>query len=306
MIRALLVGAVVFASTAGVAAAARYPVFDATEVTDHDHRLAHVSPVVFDIRNFELDAEPASIVVTAPAGYTFAHVDPSDWISIVATPAGGGPERHLDPTLGAPTAVSVCVPGKHALTWDARAGNVSIPFAVDRTTASTRLIVCLDAVRAMGLRITEVVFSANFRAPAKAGVYRFSALVAPPAGPAYELRAYTVLPLRLTTRATYSIETQTLTVSGRLLGENRPWAKRTVWVTTDGGSLGTVVTRSDGTYALSTKTPQPPRDVGTWVANVYGAGCQGKSSAPGGCKSESFDSIQDNGVEVVRRGRVRA
>ena len=200
---------------------------------------------MFDVRNLEREAAPASIVVTAPPGYTFAHVDPSDWVSIVARPAGGGPEQHLDPTLGAPTAVSMCVPGKHDLTWDAHTGNLSIPFAVDRTTASTRLIVCLDAVRAMGLRITEVVFSANFRAPAKAGLYRFAAVVAPSAGPEYELRAYTVLPLRLTTEATYSTETQTLTVRGRLLGDNKPWARRAVWVHTspNGQALGTVVTQ---------------------------------------------------------------
>ena len=119
----------------------------------------------------------------------------------MAKPAGGGPEQHLHPTLGAPTAVSICVPGRHDLTWDAHAGNLSIPFAVDRTTASTRLIVCLDSVQAIGLRITEVVFGADFRAPAKAGFYRFSAMVAPSTGPEYELRAYTVLPMRLTTRA---------------------------------------------------------------------------------------------------------
>ena len=55
-------------------AAERYPVFD---VTDLDHRLAHVSSVIFDIRNLELEATPASIVVTAP-GYTFAHADPNE------------------------------------------------------------------------------------------------------------------------------------------------------------------------------------------------------------------------------------
>jgi len=200
----------------------------------------------------------------------------------------------------------MCVPGKHDLTWDAHAGNLSIPFAVDRTTASTRLIVCLDAVQAMGLRITEVVFGANFGAPVKAGLYRFSAVVDPSTGPEYELRAYTVLPMRLTTRATYSAETETLTVTGKLVAENKPAPGRAVWVTTDGGASGPVVTRKDGTYAFTTKTTQPPRAVGTWVANVYGAGCHGKSAAPGGCKSESLGSIQTNGVEVARRGRVRA
>jgi hypothetical protein len=35
------------------------------------------------------------------------------------------------------------------------------------------------ALQRLGLRITEVAFGASFRAPAKAGLYRFSALVAP-------------------------------------------------------------------------------------------------------------------------------
>jgi len=93
-------------------------------------------------------------------------------------------------------------------------------------------------------------------------------------------------------------------VSGKLLARNKPAPGRAVWVSTDGGFLGTVVTRSDGTYALTTKTPEPPPTVGTYVSNAWGAGCHGKSSAPGGCKSESLDTIQNNGVKVRREGTV--
>jgi hypothetical protein len=309
--RALVVAAVVLAATAnGGVAAETYPVFYATVVGDHDHRLAHVSPMTFEFSNFGLEAAPESIVVTAPPGYTFAgHVDPNDFIALTAKPVGGGPEQRTFATLGAPTAVSMCVPGEHDLTWDAQADGLNIPFAIDRTAASTRVIVCLDALQAAGLRVTEIAFGANFRTPAKAGAYRFSALVAPSTEPAYELRAYTVLPMRLTTKATYSTETQTLTVSGKLLGWNKPLANRAVWVSTSDrapGALGIVVTRSDGTFVATTKTTQPPPDVETWVANVALVGCHGTSSAPGGCKTETLDSIENNGVEVTRRGRVRA
>jgi hypothetical protein len=305
MIRALLVVAVVLAATANAGVAAeRYPVFDVTNLDELDHRLTHVSPISFDVRNLELEAAPESVVVTAPPAFTFANVDPNDWVVVVAKPAAGGPDQSTYATLGAPTAASMCVPGTHDLTWDAHAGNVSIPFAVDRTTASTRLIICLDAVQAPGLRITEVLVNADFRTPAKAGQYRFSALVAPSTAPAYELRAYTDLPMRLTTKAIYSTETQTLTVSGRLLARNKPAPGRAVWVSTQGGSLGTVVTRSDGTYVVATRTTQPPPAVDTYVFPVDGARCHGKSSAPGGCKSESLDSIQDNGIKVRREGPV--
>src|SRR5262249_9397518 len=155
-----------------------------------DHRLSQVSRVEFDFGNLELETAPESIVVVVPPGYTFAgHVDPNDWIHVRTKPAGGGPDKPTSrfATLGAPTAVSMCVPGTHDLTWNAHAGNVSIPFAVDQTTASTRLIVCLDAVQAMGLRVTEVAFSANLRTPAKVGQYRFSAVVASSSGLEYEL-----------------------------------------------------------------------------------------------------------------------
>ena len=156
--------------------------------------------------------------------------------------------------LGAPTAVAVCVPGKHDLIWNAHAGSLSIPIAV----------------------------------------------------------AFAELPMRLTSKATYSTATKTLTVSGKLLAENKPAAGRAVWVSTQYPSvlgdrtLGTAVTRSDGTYVLTTKTTEPPPAVETFVFNVYGAGCHAKSSAPGGCKSESLDTIQNNGIEVARRGRARA
>jgi hypothetical protein len=307
---ALLVAAVVLAATTNSGLAAEtYPVFDATVVGDHDHRLAHVSPITFGFSNFGLEA-PESIVVTAPPGYTFAgHVDPNDSIIMKAKPLGGGPEQLTSVTLGAPTAVPMCVPGTHDLTWDAHAGNVSIPFAVDRTAASTRVIVCLDTLQAAGLRVTGIAFGANFRTPAKAGQYRLSALVAPSTGPAYELRAWTLLPMRLTTKATYSTETQTLTVSGKLLFENKPVQGRAVWVSATGrapGTLGIVVTRTDGTYVLTTKTTQPPPTVGAWVANLHFAGCRGTSSAPGGCKTETIDDIQNNGVKVAHLGRVRA
>jgi len=198
----------------------------------------------------------------------------------------------------------MCVPGKHDLTWDAHAGNLSFPFAVDRTTASTRLIVCLDAAQTPGLRITEVLLNADFRTPAKAGQYRFSAVVAPSTGLAYELRAYSDLPMQLTTKATYSTETQTLTVTGRLFARNKPAPGRAIWVSMQGGTLGTVVTRSDGTYVVTTRTTQPPPAVDAYVFPVYGAGCHGKSSAPGGCESESLDSIQNNGIKVRREGDV--
>jgi hypothetical protein len=47
VVRLLLVTAVVLAAAANAGVAAeRYPLFDATYVTDHDHRLAHVNPVV--------------------------------------------------------------------------------------------------------------------------------------------------------------------------------------------------------------------------------------------------------------------
>jgi hypothetical protein len=307
VIRALLMAAVVLAATAnGGVAAERYPVFDVTHL---DHRLAHVSSVLFDVRDFELEAAPASIVITAPPGYTFAHADANEMIIIAAKPAGGGPDQRAVATLGAPTAVSVCEPGEHDLTWDAHAGSLSIPFAVDRTTASTRLIVCLDGVRATGFRVTEVSFGVSLRTPAKTGQYRFSALIAPSTGPAYELRAFADLPRQLTSKATYSTATKTLTVSGKLLAENKPAAGRVVWVSTQYPSvlrdraLGTAVTRSDGTYVLTTKTAEPPPAVGTFVSNVYEAGCHAKSSAPGGCRSESLDSIQNNDIAVAVHSR---
>ena len=62
----------------------------------------------------------------------------------------------------------------------------------------------------------------------------------------------------------------------------------------DRAALGIAVTRSDGTYVLTMKTTEPPPAVDTYVNNVYGAGCHGKSSAPGGCKSKSRSSPTTN------------
>src|SRR5262245_66587561 len=92
---------------------------------------------------------------------------------------------------------------------------------------------------------------------------------------------------------------------GKQLARNKPAAGRAVWDTTRYPSvlrdteLGIAVTQSDGTYVLTTKTTEPPPAVDAYVFSLYGTGCHGESSAPGGCKSESLDSIQTNGIHVA-------
>src|SRR5262249_36739282 len=103
----------------------------------------------------------------------------------------------------------------------------------------------------------------------------------------------------------------TLTVSGKLLAVNKPAAGRTVLVSSRYPSLladrtlGTAVVRSDGTYVLTTKTMSPPPAVDAYVLGVTAAPC-GSSSAPGGCKSESIDTIEHDHIKVAVHSVVHA
>ena len=212
-----------------------------------------------------------------------------------------------------------CADGAHASNWmmllKGTKGRLTVPVAVDRTASGLKLTVCLGAFNSAGLKIDEVYFvtSSVFRNPTRNGVYRFSAHVvplgadgAPSTATQYEARADEPLPEDVTvTSAAYDRTTHLLTVGGSVHANNKPRGGINVHVfagqssdVNDMNEVGVAVTDGNGAYAYTKKILIPPAYVVAYVRHYNFSKCQSRSSAPGGCASESTDGGPSQSMKV--------
>ena len=195
---------------------------------------------------------------------------------------------------------------------------VDAPVSFRRVASYSELVVCLDAFKAADLRPTEVLVGVGFHTPSATGTYVLSAVVfpfgaagGPDASQAYEMRAVEALPLTMTAKAAYSTSMGTLTISGKVMIEHKPWSGTAVQILAEyppptpppSTELGAAVIHRDGTYVLTTKTSTVPAKVGTYIQSLDEPRCgRAPPIAPKGCRSESLDGIQKNEIPVVTTG----
>ena len=171
-------------------------------------------------------------------------------------------------------ALQSCAPGAHTEEWQLAllgAVRATLPIAVDMAPAggSLRLTLCLGPLRAAGVVPTALTFGLlDVHNPAKPGIYRWSAFVAPfdAAGAvdqarASELRADVPLPEALTATAAFDRKTRILTVRGVLTGAGKPRGGITVHFVrplsgeADTIAIGSIRTTAAGAYAFRKKIP---------------------------------------------------
>jgi hypothetical protein len=309
-------------SGAAHGAAASYPLF---YVGGNAHDLGQRDDLYFDLLDLSSAGTPARITITTPGGY---RVSPSYRAGFYFGDAEvytnkGVYSGELDVAPKAlfvdDPAVAGCADGAHASDWlmllKGSTGRLTVPVAVDRTASGLKLTACLGAFNSAGLKIDEVYFVTRsvFRNPTRSGVYRFSAHVvplgadgAPSAATQYEARADEPLPEDVTvTSAAYDRTTHLLSVGGSVHANNKPRGGINVHVfagqssdVNDMNEVGVAVTDGNGAYTATKKILIPPANVVVYVRHYDFRKCLTRSSAPGGCASESTDGGPSQSVKV--------
>jgi hypothetical protein len=288
-----------------------------------------------DFQAYFLDsiANTERLHLAMPAGYGVSFVQ-----AVAGTQAGdatlwtvtspGGPETKYDGRLVVmdPSAYAslpsaeACAPGNHTAVWEIQAtskagASLAIPVAVDRVSTHYELTMCFDDEKTQGLEMSGVELYPDaevFSNPARAGSYLFDATVTPFAADgtantaaAYELRAYQLLPQRLTAVAVYERRTRTLSVSGTLVADGK--ARTGVNVHVYAGQTGEVsrqvgvaVTGHGGAYHLRKRLAVAPKFLLSQV-DPYVYECAGTSAAPAGCASKTVEGTDSPLVRVPRR-----
>ena len=140
---------------------------------------------------------------------------------------------------------------------------LNIPIGVGRTTAGTRIDICLGGLVAAGLKPSSVYFqtSRTFRNPADTATYPIVAEVTPAAAKSYDLVADDPVPQQLFVQSDRS-KTGQITVTGALRGGGFPRPRMRVNVYGGAGTdaskwhlIGSAVTRADGSYRLIRRAP---------------------------------------------------
>jgi hypothetical protein len=211
-------------------------------------------------------------------------------------------------------AAQACAPGEHTAVWRmspkilGRA--LELPVAVDAIPQADGTAYALhfcplelpSAAYPAGLALgsATIDFADTVSAPARAGTYRWSALVTP-ASPgtlasdptaAFELRAIVGLPESLTLHARYEPGSHEAILYGSFLSGGRPQADAPIRLGSTVGSgdrfgtTVTVTTKSDGTFSVR----RPIAETTTYRAYVADRirTCTDVSAAPGGCKTETL------------------
>jgi hypothetical protein len=221
-----------------------------------------------------------------------------------------------------------CSPVAHAAIWRLEltllGQPLAIPVYVSAAGAVTRIEVCSPALAtpdgSAGRLLPIVHLSLSlpgYRAPTARGNYVWRAFVAPLApgrravrgDKAFEVRATVPVPHRLTLRGRYVAKTKRVVLEGRLIANGAPRKGVLIRVerlsrriTADGvvfddTTAGWAWTRCDGTYVLR-----------TWLDGTTGfraaaqgtrRKCVGKSTAPGGCRSETVSATRSEPVTVA-------
>ena len=301
-------------------------------VSENEHLLYESGYVGFDA--FDLDAAPAAERMTISIPHTYGLVltdtpgtDLGAAYAGTVTSAGGAQTSYDGKTVVLDqndVAAQTCTAGVHTAVWALQVhsksgGSLDIPVAVDWTGTNYELTMCFDAVRALGLEVSEAYLQVNgvFRNPAVHGDYLFDAVVTPFAADgtpnmsiAYELQGYEDLPQLLTATAVYHQATKTLVVTGAshengrartavrvhvLVGRTQDYAAMT--------EIGFALTGADGRYAFGKKLSVAPKFVAGHVDHYYKVICTGVAAAPAGCVSETWDGRSTYVVPVVVKSR---
>jgi hypothetical protein len=290
-----------------------------------DHLAGQRNDLYFDLLELSSAGQPARIVISSPAGYRvspayrpgfyFGEADVYTSKGIYSGEIDVAPKAVFLEDPGVPG----CAAGAHASDWlmllKGPKGRLTVPVAADRTATGVKLTVCLGLFNRLGLRIEEVYFETRsvFRNPARDGFYRFSAHVVPvgtSGGPLpaarYELRGDEPIPENVTlSGASYDRTTHLLTIAGSVTADAKPRVGINVHVFTGQSSavdsmdeVGIAVTAGGGGYTYTRKMLIPPVYVLAHVRHYEYDRCDGRSSAPGGCVSETVDGATSAAVRV--------
>jgi hypothetical protein len=196
-----------------------------------------------------------------------------------------------------------CSPSVHAASWrlvlETKSGEaLNIPIGVGRTTAGTRMDICLGGLVAAGLTPSSVYFQTNrtFRNPADTATYPIVAEVTPTAAKSYDLVGDDPLPEQLFVQSDRS-KTGQITVTGALRGGGFPRPRMRVNVYGGAGTdaskwhlIGSAVTRADGSYRLIRRAPTV-KYLYAFVGSSLARACTVPGKPPGGCVSHSISGI---------------
>jgi hypothetical protein len=294
-----------------------------------DEQVAGASTgVALYLQRISAAGAPGRISITVPNGYAMSSSAAGAQLGdtrMVVEPTAGGSKTVLEgsivqvdaESLASDSAFATCVPGAHAGAWHLVLDGdktLVVPVVLDQpATGGFQLTICLDAVRAAGLRADELDLWTRgvFTNPLDGGLFVWSALVSPfdtsgrlDAPTTYELRAEEPLPQSVTVTAAYTAKTRQLVVRGAVLANGRPRAGILVHAigatspTENAHELGTATTKANGDWILRVRTTKRPNIVVATV-DFYAGPCVGQpSAAPAGCANESIDGSDSDIVDV--------
>jgi len=222
-----------------------------------------------------------------------------------------------------------CDPAPHRAVWRFAASvlgvRLDMPVFVDAPPAGdstnvAQLVFCApvprladgSAMQTAPIKIGSAVFILDSVSAARQpGSYVWRAFVTPleastsfpnPGG-TFELRATVPVPQRLTLHGKYERATERAVLSGKLTSAGKPRRGAKVAVVATGPRpsdlqlLGSTRTDASGSFRFRTsisKTTIYVASVGSWVGS-----CQGPSTAPAGCRSNTVSSAGDARTRVV-------
>lgn len=280
-------------------------------------------------------AEAGKVTLYVPAGYGLNPADPAgtregdDFID-VGSDFGLGDLRAADPAFIDPGQAQACAPGSHDAVWtmqfDLFSTSLTVPVYIDRTSGEEaalgayKLQICLplahvdsqaggwplgSRVRTVGLSFTRITN------PTSAGVYVWRAFVSNPDGTGnpdvsttYEVRSDMPLPGKLTLAGRFDSQHHRAVLSGRLMTPSLPaggiWVSLYRRVGVVWKPLGSTRTSANGSYKFVHRQSKTT----TYGTEVWAIGtCNGTSTAPKGCATETHGAIDSPSVRIVVRHR---
>jgi hypothetical protein len=276
-------------------------------------------------------AEAGKVTLYVPAGYALNPADPpgtregDDFID-TGSDFGLGDLRAADPAYLDPGQAQACAPGSHVGVWTMQVDffdtSLTVPVYIDSTSGEEaafgayKLQICLPlshvASRAggwpLGSRVRELGLSfTRLTNPASAGAYVWRAFVSnpdatgnPDAFTTYELRSDMPLPAKLTLAGRFDRKHHLALFSGRLTTPSLPAGGLRVSLYRRVGvfwkNVGSIRTSANGSYKFvhrQSKTTMYGTEV--WAIGA----CNGTSTAPQGCATETHGAIDSPNVRVV-------
>jgi hypothetical protein len=280
-------------------------------------------------------AEAGKVTLYVPDRYGLNPADPpgtregDDFID-AGSDFGLGDLRAADPAYIDPGQAQACAPGSHDAVWtlqfDLSSTSLTVPVYIDRTSGEEaalgayKLQICLplahvasqaggwplgSRVKALGLSFTRITN------PGSAGVYVWRAFVSnpdatgnPDASTTYELRSDMPLPAKLSLAGRFDRAHHRAIFSGRLTTPSLPAGGLRISLYRRVGvfwrNVGSTRTSASGSYKFVRRQSKTT----TYGTEVWAIGtCNGTSTAPRGCATETHGAIDSPNVRVVVRHR---